>query len=198
MYTEKFPMLRLVTTTLSFIFAADAVSLSMATLPLSSLPENHNHFPSSYADDASVHRQPHRDRQLTKQQHDLWHSRYSAIRSDNDNNNNNQSRNLQQPRIFGGRDAKTGQYAYYVHAIDEELCGGSLIAPDIVLRCVHRNKREREREPLCVCVCRTALFAFSFDLFLHAFTHSLVPHNNQLMIHLSVRLIVKKRIQANQ
>ena len=42
-----------------------------------------------------------------------------------------------QPRVVGGNDADVGEYPFFVHGIDGELCGGSLIHPDIVLTAAH-------------------------------------------------------------
>jgi trypsin len=41
------------------------------------------------------------------------------------------------PRIIGGHLAARDEYPFFVHAIDEELCGGTLIHPDIVLSAAH-------------------------------------------------------------
>jgi trypsin len=41
------------------------------------------------------------------------------------------------PRIIGGNLAARDEYPWYVHAVDGELCGGSLIHPDIVLSAAH-------------------------------------------------------------
>jgi trypsin len=40
-------------------------------------------------------------------------------------------------RIIGGFEAVSGQFPWYVHAITDELCGGTLIAPDIVMTAAH-------------------------------------------------------------
>ena len=42
-----------------------------------------------------------------------------------------------QPRVVGGDDADVGEYPFFVHGIDGELCGGTLIHPDIVLTAAH-------------------------------------------------------------
>lgn len=46
---------------------------------------------------------------------------------------------LGQPKlnIVGGGEADTDEYEFYAHAIDGELCGGTLIHPDIVLTAAH-------------------------------------------------------------
>jgi hypothetical protein len=44
------------------------------------------------------------------------------------------------PRIYGGEDAKDGRFPYYVALVDNNMnliCGGSLIASDMVLTAAH-------------------------------------------------------------
>ena len=44
---------------------------------------------------------------------------------------------LPSPRIVGGFPATAGEFPFLVHGADGELCGGTLIAPDIVLTAAH-------------------------------------------------------------
>jgi len=49
----------------------------------------------------------------------------------------NSSRSNAEPRIVGGTEAKEKEYPFYVHGTTTQICGASLIHPDIVLTAAH-------------------------------------------------------------
>jgi hypothetical protein len=78
-------------------------------------------------------------------------SKYLSSNKNKNNQNNNQNNNLRQgqqprrslavtPRIVGGEKAPKGRYPYMVALVDRGMklvCGGSLIAPNVVLTASH-------------------------------------------------------------
>lgn len=57
-----------------------------------------------------------------------------------DANSNNLRRNgakPPEPRIIGGKEADDGRYPYFTLMRESSLCGGALIAPDLVVSAAH-------------------------------------------------------------
>lgn len=66
----------------------------------------------------------------------VWHAHATEVRSQYHPLQQQQHRAVQltaDPRIVGGTPATFGAYPFYVYTIGAGLCGGTLIAPDIVL-----------------------------------------------------------------